>query len=343
MTLLRSVEDRLLARLAGSYPLADTYLHDALVAEMEEVTRKVSPLVAEGTGLDLPGEPTTAVVTRLEWVDRNVASFNHMVEPVRVQVEERLARAGRDPEIAGRIIRRETALILSVLSQRVLGQYELVLPGGEPADTVAFVGANILQMERRYHFPPAEFRLWVALHEMTHRAQFQGVPWLRGHFEGLVRELVEASKPEPGRWQRIFSEIAERRLAGEPLIDQRGILGLFSTPEQGAVIDRVQALMSLLEGHGHYVMDRIGAEHLRSQGRMSRILKERRVDKRTAAFFRLTGLEMKTQQYREGERWVETVEREASWETVNLAFSSPEALPTLEEIRHPERWLRRVA
>lgn len=343
MTLTRSVEDRILAKLAGSYPLADTYHLEALTADMGGITDRVSILVPEATGLDLPGDPTTAIVGRTEWVQRNVASFAHMVEPMRRQMEERLSRAGRNPEMAARLIERETGLMLAVLSQRVLGQYELVLPGGEPGDTVAYVGPNILQMERRHHFSPSEFRFWVALHELTHRAQFQGVPWLRGYFDGLVMGLVEASKPEPGRWQRVFAELAERRLAGRPLIDQRGIFGLFASPEQNEVVNRVQALMSLLEGHGHYVMDRVGAQHLKSQARMSRILKDRRLDKRTAAFFRLTGLEMKMEQYRQGEQFVATVERQASWPTVNLAFSSVEALPTLDEIAQPARWLARVA
>lgn len=343
MTLTRSVEDRIVAKLAGSYPLAETYHIEALTSEMVAMTDRVSALVPEATGLELPGDPTTVIVGRVEWVERNVSSFTHMIGPVREQMEERLARAGRNPEIAGRLIERETGLMLSVLSQRVLGQYELVLPGGEPGDTVAYVGANVLQMERRHHFSPSEFRFWVALHELTHRAQFQGVPWLRGYFAGLVTRLVEVSKPEPGRWQRIIAELAERRLAGRPLIDQRGVFGLFASPEQNDVVTQVQALMSLLEGHGHYVMDRLGAEHLRSQARMSRILKDRRMDRRTAAFFRLTGLEMKMEQYRQGEKFVAAVERQASWEAVNLAFSAPETLPTLDEIAHPSRWLARVA
>ncbi len=343
MTIARSVEDRLVARLAGTYPLAETYHIDALTADMDAITERVSRIVPEATGLALPGDPTTVIVGRTDWVSRNVASFSAMIEPVRRHMEERLEKAGRNPEIAGRLIDRETGLLLAVLSRRVLGQYELVLPGGEPGDTVAYVGPNIIQMERRYHFRPAEFRFWVALHELTHRAQFQGVPWLRDYFGGLVTELVEASKPEPGRWQRIFIELGERRTAGLPLVDQRGIFGLFATPEQNEVVNRVQALMSLLEGHGHYVMDRVGAEHLKSQERMSRILKGRRVDRRTAAFFRLTGLEMKMEQYRRGEAFVAKVERDASWETVNLAFASSESLPTLDEISDPARWLQRVA
>jgi uncharacterized protein (DUF2342 family) len=100
--------------------------------------------------------------------------------------------------------------------------------------------------------------------------------------------------------------------------------------------------MSLLEGHGHVVMDRLGRQHLRTQDRMSKILKARRRDKRTAAFFRLTGLEMKMNQYRMGEQFIDVVEREAGWETVGHAFRGAESLPTLEEIGSPERWLRRV-
>jgi coenzyme F420 biosynthesis associated uncharacterized protein len=237
----------------------------------------------------------------------------------------------------------EMTALLGVIARRVLGQYELVLPTGEDGDVVTFVGPNIVQIERTHQFRPEEFRFWVALHELTHRAQFQGVPWLRDYFMGLVAELVEQSRPEPGRMNRIIDEIFRRRGAGDPMIDERGLLGLFASSEQTIVIDKVQALMSLLEGHGHVVMDRLGHEHLRSQERMSRVLKARRKDKRTAAFFRLTGLEMKMNQYLRGERFIKAVEREAGWQTIALAFRGVGSLPTLEEIEAPERWLRRVA
>jgi coenzyme F420 biosynthesis associated uncharacterized protein len=209
-------------------------------------------------------------------------------------------------------------------------------------DVVAYVGPNILQMERTHQFKPSEFRFWVALHELTHRAQFQGIPWMRDYFLGLVAELVESARPEPGVLGRVVGELGQRRSAGLPLVDERGLLGLFGSPEQNAVIDKVQALMSLLEGHGHVVMDRVGAERLRSQARMSRVLKGRRQDKRTAAFFRLTGLEMKLKQYKQGERFVLAVEREAGWDAVRIAFRGASSLPDLDEIRDPGSWLRRV-
>lgn len=337
---------RIPQRLAGTYPLAETYHSAHIAQEMERVTSEVSAIVPEATGLALPGTPHTMVIDRAGWIERNVASFSAMTEPARRKLEERMERSGARGQsaaaLAERMMAGETRAILSVLSRRVLGQYELVLPTGEQGDVVAYVGPNILQLERAHQFRPAEFRYWVALHELTHRAQFQGIPWLRDYFLGLVTELVEASTPEPGMLGRVIDEIMSRRSAGTPIIDERGLMGLFSTPEQNAVIDKVQALMSLLEGHGHVVMDRVGSERLKSQERMSRVLKARRADKRTAAFFRLTGLEMKMKQYKLGERFVLAIEREAGWDTLRVAFRGASSLPDLDEIRDPSSWLRRV-
>lgn len=346
MTSYRPRSGRLVERIAGTYPLADTYHRQALETEMDRVVEAVSELVPDATGLSLPGSPTTNVIDRPEWIDRNVSTFTQLTEPARRRLEERMADsgfAGQSATMAAeRMMQAEMSAVLSLLSRRVLGQYELVLPGSE-GDSVAFVGPNLLQMERTHQFNPSEFRFWVALHELTHRAQFKGIPWMKDYFLSLVTELVEQSNPEPGRLGRIMEELTTRRNAGKPLIDERGLFGLFATPEQNAVVDRVQALMSLLEGHGHVVMDRLGAEHLRTQERMSRVLKTRRHDKRTAAFFRLTGLEMKFRQYKLGERFVLEVEKQAGWETLNLAFRGASSLPDLSEIDHPSRWLRRVA
>ncbi|MGD2044286.1 MAG: zinc-dependent metalloprotease [Acidimicrobiia bacterium] len=347
MTFSGPARGRLSGRLVGTYPLAETYHSRYLAEEMERVTNEVSIIVPAATGLSLPGTPNTVVIDRADWIDRNVATFAHLTEPARRKLEERMEEAGTRSEAASamaeRVMAAESRAILSLLARRVLGQYELVLPTGESGDMVAFVGPNILQMERTHQFKPAEFRYWVALHELTHRAQFQGIPWMRDYFMSLVTELVESSRPEPGMLGRVLDEITDRRARGRPIVDERGLLGLFGSPEQNAIVDRVQALMSLLEGHGHVVMDRVGAERLKSQARMSRVLKARRQDKRTAAFFRLTGLEMKMKQYKQGERFVLTVEREAGWETIGIAFRGASSLPDLNEIRNPTAWLERVA
>lgn len=328
-------------RIAGQYPLAETYHTAALERDMARITPVVSDLVAAGTGLDLAGDPETAVIDRTSWVERNLASFKHLVEPATRKLIE--ARPEARAQNVERLVDRESSALLGVLSRRVLGQYELVLPTGGEGDSVVYVGPNVLQMERTHQFRPSEFRFWVALHELTHRAQFTGIPWLRGYFLGLVEDLVEASGPEPGRLGSVVEEVFDRRRRGEPIIDERGVFGLIATPAQTEVVDKVQALMTVLEGHGHVVMDRIGATQLKSQARMSQVLKNRRRDKRTAAFFRITGLEMKVNQYAKGERFIRGVEQRAGWEAVNHAFRGASSLPTPAEIEHPESWLSRVA
>ncbi|MEA2023867.1 MAG: zinc-dependent metalloprotease [Actinomycetota bacterium] len=330
------------SNVAGRYPLEDTYHQTRLERDMPELVARASALVTEETGLVAPGSPDVAVIGRSGWVENNVASFSILLAPA----EEHLgSQTGVGASIAGRIMGIEIGAVLGFLSRRVLGQYELVLPtsDGDDGDTVLFVGPNLLKMERDHAFRPDEFRFWIALHECTHRLQFTGVPWLRGYFLGLVEELVAAAKPESGRVQRVVAEIRESAANGSPLIDEAGIFGLFATPEQREIIDRVQALMALLEGHGHVVMDRIGERELVTQRRMSAVFKARRADKRTAALMRLIGLEMKLRQYEMGAEFINEVERRADWGTLDHAWESPESLPTLDEIENPERWLRRIS
>ena len=328
-------------RVAGSYALEGTY-HDTLFArQAPELVARATELVAEETRLPVAGVPEVAVVGRRTWVENNVKVFAKLLGPA----EEKLGRKGGMGRISERIIAAELGALLGVLARRVLGQYEMVLPTGddETGDVVMFVGGNVLWMERANEFRPAEFRFWVALHECTHRLQFVGVPWLRGYFLELVEKMVASAKPEPGRLARVAGELRNASAAGEPIVGEAGLMGLFASPEQRETLDQVQALMSLLEGHGHVIMDRIGARTLVSQRRMSAMLRRRRQDPRTASFFRLTGLEMKMKQYEIGEQFVNGVEREAGFGTLDLAWQGREQLPTLDEIKEPTLWLERVA
>jgi len=332
---------RIARRMAGTHPLEDGYHFARFAQQAPALVERAATLAAAETSLDWDGAPRVSVVTRREWAGANIAGFGRLLS----RAEAKLERGGGiGHQLAGRLVGAEIGALVGMLSRRVLGQYELVVPSKDDAngDTVMFVGANVLAMERQHEFRPDEFRFWVALHECTHRLQFTGVPWLSGYFLELVDGLVDASAPEPGRMQRIAGEMRAAASEGRPLVDESGIMGLFATPDQKALLERVQALMALLEGHGHVVMDRIGARELVTQDRMARVLKMRRKDPRTAAFFRLTGLEMKMRQYEMGERFILGVERLAGFAALNAVWESPERLPTIGEIRDPQRWLERV-
>lgn len=331
---------RVAGLIAGEYDLAASYHFDRLAETLPDVVASASAMVTETTGLQLPGAPAVAVVSRREWVDRNIGGYTRLVGDALPAF--RSDEATPAEAISRRLVVTEVGALLGFLSRRVLGQYELVLPTEDEADSIAFVGGNILSMERTNQFSPSDFRMWIALHESAHRAQFVGVPWMRSYFRGLISEMIEHSKSNEGRFGRMYSRVRDARRASEPIIDERGLMGFVASPAQSETLDRVQALMSLLEGHGHFVMDRIGERVLTSQARMSSILKNRRNDPRVQALFRLTGIEMKMKQYDEGEQFIAGVERLAALSLVDTAWESPEALPTLDEIRDPGSWIRRV-
>ena len=332
---------RVAARLAGTYALEGTYHETRYAAQAPAMVARASEMVEAETGLSAAGSPEVAVVSRKEWVENNISSFSTLLAPAEASLRR---QSGIGARVSGRVMAIEMGALLGLLSRRVLGQYELVLPAsdGRDGDTVLFVGANVLEIERRHEFRPDEFRFWVALHECTHRLQFLGVPWLRAYFLRLVSELVSSSVPEPGRVSRVASEIREASSSGEPIMGESGLFGVFASPTQREVMQKVQALMSLLEGHGHVVMDRIGARELVTQERMSNVLKARRQDPRTAMFMRLVGLEMKLRQYELGATFIEGVERHAGWSSLNRAWAGPENLPTMTEIENPVLWLERV-
>jgi len=324
-------------RLAGSYPLYDSYHRAALIAEAEPLVAKAQELVEAETGLGSVGVPTVEVVDRGRWIERNVAFFSKIVDATLTQPQSLVRKIG------GPIVAAETGALLGVLARRVLGQYELVLPSEDAGDTIYLVGPNVLAMERSNQFRPSEFRMWIALHECTHRLQFTAVPWMRDYFFDLVTSLAAASQTDERRFTRLGSELRKASDEGRPLMDESGLFGLLANDDQRLQLDKIQALMSLLEGHGHVIMDRVGMRILRTQARMSSLLKARRADPRMAAFMRLTGLEMKMRQYELGEQFVLGVERLANFGALDMAWTGPEALPTLTEIESPELWLRRVS
>ena len=336
-------------RFSGEYPLAGTYHEKRFKLQAPDMVARASEFVVEETGLELSGAPVVDVISRDDWVDTNIRSFGALLEPLEketVSDEESCSPlTGLCSPLTGRVTGAELGVVLGFMSKRVLGQYELVLPTGDETkgDSVLFVGANVLGMERRFEFRPSSFRLFVALHECSHRAQFIGVPWMREYFFSLVEELVNSSVPEDGRVRRIVSDL-RRSIEGDgDLLGDAGLIGLLATPQQREVLDKIQALMSLLEGHGHIVMDRIGRREITDVSRMTEALGSRRRDPRTAVMMKLLGIEMKMKQYENGERFIREVEKRSSWEALSMAWESPEALPTLLEIEDASLWLDRMS
>jgi coenzyme F420 biosynthesis associated uncharacterized protein len=322
--------------------LAESYLGASLHDDFASLTRFAESVVSEFTGLRAPGNVAVGVLDRHDWIDANITSMRRLLEPLFGRLGARLARSPLAP-VGRHLAATEMGALIGFLSQRVLGQYDLLVPDEHSGDAVYYVGPNILSLEKRFAFRPRDFRLWIALHEVTHRAQFTGVPWMRPYFFGLVQQAFDAVDPDPRAVLQAVSRAFDEMRRNRNPLDDGGLLGLFATPEQRAVLRKVQALMSLLEGHGNYVMNELGRIHVPGEERMDRVLHERRNVGGIAGYVqKLLGIEQKMKQYEVGERFVRATVDLAGPGAIDRAWISADHLPTLDEFDDPSAWVERV-
>jgi coenzyme F420 biosynthesis associated uncharacterized protein len=356
-------------RVAGGSELP---ARQAWSRQFTELSAAADRAVAELTGLggDLP-PPLAEPLDRGQWVEANLATLRRILRPLAAKVAERRSwRATGPVPSAMRSSTRaltgaQAGTLLGYVGQRVLGQYDLPLPGpdqaaaslgdgAQPAElrpdlsrhgegTVWYVVPNIVATERRHGFRPRDFRLWIALHETAHRRQFRGVPWLPGHIQGLLDAYLGSVEVDDEALKRLAGRVqglARRAIAGERL----ELLDFLVTPEQRVIVDRVQATMTVLEGHGEFVMDQLGARLVPGHQHMHDTLRARRnapgaIDR---LIQQLLGFRQKLDQYAMGERFVRRLFDRGGMDAVNRLFAAPEALPTLDEVRDPDRYLARA-
>lgn len=336
-------------RCTGREPFVEATVRAELEASYARLTAEAEQHVAAETGLpQLAGEARARVTDRQGWVSANVSSFQRLLRPLSDRLDEQRARQSSTMRAVGRkATGAELGALLGWMSTRVLGQYDLLViedERPEDQDVVYYVGPNLLSLERRYAFPPEQFRLWVALHECTHRAQFTGVPWLRPYFLSQVHDLVGSIDPDSDHLLDTLKRVVAEKRAGERVLDRGGLAAAFATPEQRLVLDRIGGLMSLLEGHGEVVMNRAAAGRVPSAWRFEKVLKERRQSAGAVSrlLYRLVGFEAKMNQYAEGESFINAVERLGGRDAFDRVWLGPQWLPTLAEIRAPQQWMDRV-
>ncbi|MEM9034621.1 MAG: zinc-dependent metalloprotease [Actinomycetota bacterium] len=337
--------ERVAIRWSGREPFSESYHSDRLVSDFAEASEIAEPLVAETTGLTSAGPARAEVISREDWIRVNIRSFQRLLAPLTDKLGDQLG-ASRMAPVARRVAGLEVGVVLGWMSQRVLGQYDLLVVDDDDAegDVVYYVGPNVLALEKRWGFPPGEFRLWLALHELTHRAQFTGVPWMRDHFLSMVHGLLDEVDTDPDQFATTLKRIVEDRRSAKDKVAEGGLGAMFASDEQREVMDRIAGMMSLLEGHGDVTMTRAGGDLIPSSDRFHRVLHERRkqTNRRSKLIQRLIGLEAKLAQYEQGERFIEAVEAVGGPRVIDLAWQSPDSLPTISEIREPDLWIDRM-
>jgi coenzyme F420 biosynthesis associated uncharacterized protein len=339
-------------RLTGDSKVADSYLLGRLHRDLAEAVPRAEGLVAQTSGIAPPPPVTWKIINRTAWADANIRSMSVLLGPLATKIEERLGAAPLPVRVAQRtVVSAEVGALLGYVSRRVLGQYDLLVSGPpaedeRPRDSVLyFVGPNMVETERRFGFIPEEFALWVAVHEVTHRFQFDGVPWVRKRFFSLMHDYLEAVELDARGFARRLAEGASRLARRSLPPEERSPVYLLASPEQRAIMDQIQALMAVVEGHGNFVMDHVGAAVIPSFKRMRGVFERRRhqTNLLQRAFHHAIGLELKLRQYELGKQFCDEVVTAAGMDALGELWISEDRLPTLDELRAPKQWLARVA
>ena len=309
-------------------------------------------LVAEASGIARPEPVRFQMISRARWAQANVTSLTTMLRPLADKVAPRLARLPMPVRVAQRgLVSAEVGVILGYISRRVLGQYDILVPetgrrrSNSDGAPLYFVGINMVGIAERSRFDLDDFALWVAVHEVTHRFQFAGVPWLKPHFLELVETYLNSVDIESRVLTQRLGQAARRLMSGRVPPEERNPIYLLATDEQRAAFDRIQALMAVVEGHGNYVMDTAGARAIPSFARMREAFDRRRQQASLAQRIinNLIGLETKLRQYELGQSFCNEIVRTHGPGALAYLWESPDHIPSLDELKVPEKWLSRVA
>jgi coenzyme F420 biosynthesis associated uncharacterized protein len=338
------VAARAAKRFSPPPPAVSRQQADDVVGELYQSTSYAAGHVAELTRLaEPPVSAVTRVVDRAGWIDANTGGMRAVMGPLvdKLAADNPVGKVAE--RVGGQVTGVQIGLVLGFLSGKVLGQFEFF---DRPRGQLMLVAPNLVAVERQLKVDPRDFRLWVCLHEVTHRVQFTAVPWLRQHMLDEVAALTDAVETDPAALRRRMSDaVGELVKVVRGQGDGSGLLAVVATEEQRRILDRITAFMSLVEGHAEYVMNAVSPDVIPSQPAIEKKFAHRRrkggnpLDR---VLRRLLGMEAKTRQYVDGSAFVREVVGRIGVDDFNAIWSSPATLPRKDEIADPAQWIARV-
>lgn len=319
-----------------------------VVGQLRQFAAESEPHVRDFSGLHATSATAPVVVVdRTGWVQANADGFRTVLRPLSEKLRSKQAgRPAAFGAVGSRMTALETGALLAFMSSKVLGQFD---PFYDSADGTAtgrllLVAPNVMQIESELDVVPRDFRLWVCLHEETHRVQFTAVPWLRDHLRAEIGSFLDQTEVDPTAYAAMLRDALQRLGRSMRGDGEFSLIDLMQSPEQKAILDRLTGVMSLLEGHADVVMDGVGpsviptVDHIRSK------FNTRRgggspIDQLVK---RLLGLDAKMRQYKDGAVFVRSVIDRVGMDGFNAVWAAPQNLPNRTEIAAPDTWLARV-
>ncbi|HEY5493391.1 MAG TPA: zinc-dependent metalloprotease [Candidatus Anoxymicrobiaceae bacterium] len=328
----------------------------AIVEAYQHMLADAKVQVAAYTDLKVSGLPEKVdVFGHLDWIDANIVSFRFLFDPIsrkyvemleEMQAEQGLRGGRRAQKFARGILSLQVGIIMGYLSRNVLGQFDLSLPEPEKGSKLYVVEPNVRRVDDELGLEPIEFRQWITLHEVTHSFEFHSNGWLMDYISSSMRQYLESIDLRGMARPDFFRRMREqKRGAGEgDALKAGGLISIVSTPEQRAILARLQGVMSVLEGYSNHVMDAVGKELLQTYEDMKKRFERRRENKSAVErlFQRLIGIDLKLQQYKLGEKFVNAVVDAEGLQFMNRVWENSDRMPTMEEINNPTAWIARI-
>ncbi len=339
-------------RAAGRTPTLHPGARAQLQTQYETMLRDIERPISAYIGNDLSLANTTVeVLDRPGWIRANMVNFRYLLQPVEDFYRENVGRSSFGPPLAFQhaarvMLSSQVGVLVGYLARRVLGQYDIALLGEAPAagGKLYFVEPNLQQVEETLRVPADELRRWIALHEATHAHEFELYPWVREYLNNSLKQylrlLVEDMRGRND--ENTMLTIVNRFVSN--LRHGHNVINALMTPQQRELLSRLQALMALAEGYSNHVMNNVGRDILPNFHTIHERVEHRQRQRSQVEqlFLKITGLSLKMEQYRLGERFVDDVVKQRGITFANRAWQSPESLPTEVEIRHAERWIGRM-
>src|SRR4030088_922770 len=334
-------------------------------AEFEEACRLAEMRVGQLTGLEAPGSISKVeVVDPVEWAQANLEAIRPFMERLSAGLGGALSgglgnlgglggMSGSEEEAAAvpmsaalgmlgpLIFGLEVGFLMGFLSRRVLGQYDLCLPRGDGSRRY-FVYPTLAEAQASLEVDPRQFRMWLALHEVTHQLEFASIPWVRSHFTGLVERFIDAAEIDSGEAMSRLQSLGDPEQLSRLMSHPEELLPMLITPPQQGLARQIETLMALLEGYTEWVMEQIGSELVPEFSKIREGLSRRKAERSSVERLLegLLGIDLKPAQYRQGERLVRAV---AGADQLSKLWESPATLPTPDELGDPTKWMSRVA
>lgn len=330
-------------KLARPEPQTTDYTRNQAVEQLAESARASELPVREVTGLIEGGEiPEARIVDRPQWIRAAAQSMRAMTGGGH-------ADGAKPRMLTGRIAGVQTGAVLAFVSSGILGQYDPFADGG---GELLLVYPNVIAVERQLRVIPKDFRMWVCLHEVTHRVQFRANPWLAQHMSNALSVLTDDAGDDITKMVgRLADHVRDRQVVvknGEPELGSTGVIGLLravqSEPQRKA-LDQLLVLGTLLEGHAEHVMDAVGPAVVPSVATIRQRFDQRRQRKQPPLqrlLRALLGVDAKMNQYTKGKAFVDDVVAKVGMQRFNTIWTDAQTLPLPTEIDEPQRWIDRV-